>query len=216
MPKTKITDYSTTRSSNADLDGLNIAEGCPAGNHNDAMRELMVQLAETNAGTYPVADTWSFGDPADLTKRVRFDAGSITTATTRVVTLPDQDITITAAGAAVMEGADAVAQLAVLQASPLVHGNVLAPHQGLIVNVNAVAALDVDATAIVLFNTSGNGRRFATINLTISIAASGANGLDTGSEANSTWYHIWVIAKADGTVAGLFSTSASSPTMPTD
>jgi len=50
--------------------------------------------------------------------------------------------------------------------------------------------------------------------LTADITAGGANGLDTGSEANSTWYYLWVISKADGTAAALLSTSSSSPTMP--
>lgn len=40
------------------------------------------------------------------------------------------------------------------------------------------------------------------------------NGLDTGSLGNSTWYYIYLIAKADGTIAGLMSTSSSAPTMP--
>jgi len=53
--------------------------------------------------------------------------------------------------------------------------------------------------------------------LTLDITASGANGLDTGVEANSTWYYIYLIAKSsDGTVASLLSTSASAPTMPAD
>lgn len=46
------------------------------------------------------------------------------------------------------------------------------------------------------------------------ITASGADGLDTGSVAASTCYFVWVIAKADGTVAGLFSTSSTAPTLP--
>jgi hypothetical protein len=50
--------------------------------------------------------------------------------------------------------------------------------------------------------------------ITIDIDTAGANGLDTGSEANSTWYYVWLIGKANGTVAGLLSTSSSSPTMP--
>lgn len=42
-------------------------------------------------------------------------------------------------------------------------------------------------------------------------------GLDTGAKANSTWYHVWVIKRSDtGVVDVLFSTSASSPTMPTN
>ncbi|TBY60138.1 hypothetical protein E0H46_31700 [Rhizobium leguminosarum bv. viciae] len=41
-------------------------------------------------------------------------------------------------------------------------------------------------------------------------------GLDTGSIANTT-YHIWLIARSDtGVVDALFSTSATSPTMPTN
>lgn len=42
-------------------------------------------------------------------------------------------------------------------------------------------------------------------------------GLDTGSKANSTWYHVWVIGRVDTHVVDvLFSTSATAPTMPTN
>lgn len=42
-------------------------------------------------------------------------------------------------------------------------------------------------------------------------------GLDTGSVGNATWYHVWLIKRSDtGVVDALFSTSASSPTMPSD
>jgi len=41
-------------------------------------------------------------------------------------------------------------------------------------------------------------------------------GLDTGTKANSTWYHVWLIKRPDtGVVDVLFSTSATAPTMPT-
>jgi len=44
-----------------------------------------------------------------------------------------------------------------------------------------------------------------------------AGGLDTGSVAADTWYHVWLIMRSDtGVVDALFSTSASSPTMPTN
>ena len=47
------------------------------------------------------------------------------------------------------------------------------------------------------------------------LAASGAGGLDTGSEASSTWYYVWVIGNAEtGAVAGMFSLSSAAPTMP--
>jgi hypothetical protein len=38
-------------------------------------------------------------------------------------------------------------------------------------------------------------------------------GRDTGAEASSTWYHVWLISNG-GVVDVLFSTSATSPTMP--
>lgn len=52
--------------------------------------------------------------------------------------------------------------------------------------------------------------------LTPSIASSGANGLDTGSEAADTWYSIWVIADSNGVnpVASLLSVSETAPTFP--
>jgi hypothetical protein len=43
----------------------------------------------------------------------------------------------------------------------------------------------------------------------------GNGGIDTGSVAINTWYYIFVIRKdSDGTIDALFSSSASSPTMP--
>lgn len=56
----------------------------------------------------------------------------------------------------------------------------------------------------------------STVSETINIGTSGASGLDTLTESSSTWCYIWIIAKADGTVDGLLSTSSSSPTMPAD
>lgn len=47
----------------------------------------------------------------------------------------------------------------------------------------------------------------------ISLAGSGANGLDTGTSVASTWYSVWVISNGT-TTAGLLSLSATSPTMP--
>ena len=44
---------------------------------------------------------------------------------------------------------------------------------------------------------------------------SGNGGIDTGSVANSTWYHFYAIRRPDtGVVDVIFSTSASAPTLP--
>ncbi len=92
--------------------------------------------------------------------------------------------------------------------------NVLCPFENLIVRYINATTVDIDADAVVLFDTNGYARRFASLNETLAITSSGANGLDTGSEASSTWYHIWAIGKTDGTLDGLLSASATAPTLP--
>ena len=53
-----------------------------------------------------------------------------------------------------------------------------------------------------------------TSTLTLNTGVVGVNGLDAGSLAADTWYYIWLIKQAGGTVAALASTSHTSPTMP--
>lgn len=74
--------------------------------------------------------------------------------------------------------------------------------------------MDISATTVLLENSSKIVLRIDTLSETVDITASGVNGLDTGSEASSTWYHIWAIAKADGTKDCLLSASATAPTFP--
>ncbi len=50
MPKTKISEFSSTPANNTDIDGINIAEGCPPSAINNAIRELMAQLKDQQAG----------------------------------------------------------------------------------------------------------------------------------------------------------------------
>jgi hypothetical protein len=51
MPKTKISEFSSTPANNTDIDSINIAEGCAPSGINDAIRELMSQLKDWQAGT---------------------------------------------------------------------------------------------------------------------------------------------------------------------
>jgi len=51
MAKTKISEFSATPASNTDIDSINIAEGCAPSGINDAIRELMSQLKDWQAGT---------------------------------------------------------------------------------------------------------------------------------------------------------------------
>lgn len=52
-----------------------------------------------------------------------------------------------------------------------------------------------------------------TASVNVIITDSGINGLDTGSEASSTWYAVFLVSGASG-VGGLLSTSETAPTMP--
>ena len=51
MAKTKISEFSATPANNTDIDSINIAEGCAPSGINDAIRELMSQLKDFQAGT---------------------------------------------------------------------------------------------------------------------------------------------------------------------
>jgi hypothetical protein len=49
--------------------------------------------------------------------------------------------------------------------------------------------------------------------LSVVLSVSGALGLDTGSEANNTWYYLWLCEGTSG-VTAIFSASATAPTLP--
>lgn len=95
MAKTKISEYDATASNNTDVDSIDLGEGTMVPSDvNNAFREIMAHLADMNAGTSAIKDTFTLSDPTDDTKRVRFDAVGVTTGNTRVLTVPDADATI--------------------------------------------------------------------------------------------------------------------------
>ena len=95
MAKAKISEYSATASSNTEIDGIDLGEGTMVPSDvNNALREIMAHLADMNAGTSSIQDTLTISDPSDDTKKVRIDAGSVTASNTRVLTAPDNDITL--------------------------------------------------------------------------------------------------------------------------
>lgn len=51
MPKNKISEYSVTPSENTDIGGIDIAEGCAPSGINNAIRTLMSDLKDWQAGT---------------------------------------------------------------------------------------------------------------------------------------------------------------------
>ena len=85
--------------------------------------------------------------------------------------------------------------------------NLRASSTGLTANVS------VTADEIVVSNISNTYVTLRSVSLTIAGTTTGANALDTGTIAASTWYSVWVIYNGT-TTAGLISLSSSSPTLP--
>ncbi len=50
MAKTKISEYDSTAANNTDISNINIAEGCSPANVNNALRSVMAQLKDLQAG----------------------------------------------------------------------------------------------------------------------------------------------------------------------
>ena len=82
MAKDSIPDFSATSSSNTDIQSVNIDEGCPASNLNNAIRELMVDLKNVDTGavalTSPQFASASMTGNLDLgdNNRIRLGSGN--------------------------------------------------------------------------------------------------------------------------------------------
>lgn len=100
MAKNNIRDWDTTASNNTDIAGIGIQGTNLPSNFDNALRTVMKQVADVDSGVEPVKDTWSFCDTVDTTKKFRFDGGALTTATTRVYTVPNATTTLAGLGVA--------------------------------------------------------------------------------------------------------------------
>jgi len=75
MPKNAVTDWDTTAALNTDIGGINIDEGCPARNINNAIRESMKQIASAHT-----AYAWTILDDANAgAARTTLELGTIAT-----------------------------------------------------------------------------------------------------------------------------------------
>ena len=71
----------------------------------------------------------------------------------------------------------------------------------------------ITADSVTLHKSTGESYLAKNVNVSPQINASGVNGLDAGSVVANTWYYLYLIS--DGTlVRGLFSLSATAPTLP--
>ncbi|WP_190234339.1 hypothetical protein [Mesorhizobium sp. M4A.F.Ca.ET.050.02.1.1] len=129
-------------------------------------------------------------DEADATKKVKLQVSGVSTGTTRTLTAPDADGTVAINSRLIGSG-----------------------FRNLKVQVTSDTQVTITADALSVEDTSGYLARLSAVNVTAALNASGANGLDTGAEAASTWYYAWVIWNGT-TTAALISMSATAPTMP--
>ena len=67
MARNAVTDWDANPANNSDISGINIAEGCPAGGINDAIRAVMAQIG-----------TWLAGPTGPLQKSGGVLTGAIT------------------------------------------------------------------------------------------------------------------------------------------
>lgn len=96
MAKNAITDYDTDPNNNTDVGDIGVQGTNIPSNFDNSQREIMSHLADMNAGTSPLHDTFSVADPADLTKKARIDAGHVTAGQTRIISMGDEDVTLVA------------------------------------------------------------------------------------------------------------------------
>lgn len=59
MAKSNVGQWDVTAANNTDVGGINIAEGCPPSNVNDAMREMMAQLKTEHVATQSASNLTS-------------------------------------------------------------------------------------------------------------------------------------------------------------
>lgn len=92
---------------------------------------------------------------------------------------------------------------------------VLGTRRNLALSADGVAAaVSISFDELMLEDGSNRYKVVRSGALSINTTTTGANGLDTGVLAASTWYAVWVISNGT-TTAGLISTSSASPTLPT-
>ena len=149
--------------------------------------------------------------------RVRFSAALTLTNGANLILPGAANITTAAGDVAdvVYDGSNVwrVINYALANGQPLVASTVPPGiSSGLKIQATSNTAVTITALQVVIGSSTGTYTPSA-VSLTLGTGTSGANGLDTGAIAASTWYAVWVIYNGT-TVAGMLSISSTAPTMP--
>lgn len=132
-------------------------------------------------------------DSTDPTKRVKFNAASVSTGTIRTLTIQDRNGTVALSGDAQINGASRRARMTVTAVS------------------SATATFLADEVTLETA-LSGNSMTIASVTLPINLGATGAGGMDSGVAPPSGFVALYGIAKIDGTQNILACNSISSAT----
>lgn len=105
----ELRDLDATDASNTTIGGIGSQGTNTISNFDNIVRAMAGMLKRMVTGAAPIDDTFTLADPADLTKRMRIDAGLVTAGQTRVLTMSDANLTLAtmagqAAGAVAITG----------------------------------------------------------------------------------------------------------------
>ena len=135
-------------------------------------------------------------------------AAGVTTVTIDAATLSSPVSAVALGINSAVNPSDPLASAAII--SP---GAPLTAFENLAIATTSATAATITADKVVVRNTAGTAAVLSTVSLSVAITTAGANGLDTGAEAPSTGYFLWVIWNGI-TTAGLLSVSSTAPTLP--
>jgi hypothetical protein len=134
MPRTKLSEFSSTPGDNTDVGGINIGEGCPPSNINDAIRQNMAYLKDFIDGSS--GDTITTAKIVATTAEILSGASVTGTATFNSAVVMSSSVTGTTAsfsgattigGAAVLSSTLSVANTATMGVVQMADNNLVRP-----------------------------------------------------------------------------------------
>jgi hypothetical protein len=170
MPKNKISEYSTTNSSNTDIESINIDEGCPPSSINNAIRELMVHLKEFQTG--------SSGDPLTVAGGMFISGGG--SANTLTVTG-----ILTASGGTILSSTNTLSGGNILSGTNTISGSAIISG-----NINSSGTTNTFSGGNIFSgtNTMSGSTVFSSGNLKLEGSSSGTATLNAPAAASTNTY----------------------------
>jgi hypothetical protein len=195
---TPFTLTGTISASSYSAPNTSVTVAMDSGSLNSTLNAIAINES-LKTSQYFLSSVFSLFDVTDVTKKIAFALSGITTGTTRTITIPDKSGTLAMTSD-------------ITSLRNFIDGYTLSTAgSSATMSIGAGQASDSTNAAYITLA--------ASIDKTTGSWAVGSTngGLDTGTIANSTWYHFYAIRRPDtGVVDVIFSLSASSPALPTN